>query len=191
MIRKERNWMAETIPRRHKPAARGGASDPHLAWIEPMTRLSLRLPDDAPALTSAILGLTLPVEPCRAAQGDHYSALWLGPAEWLILAAMEAKGLMAELSEETGQAPHSLVDISHRQTGIAVSGADAAAMLNAGCPLDLELATFPVGMCTRTLFMKADIVLWRTDQERFHLEVWRSFAPYVWELLSAVGREYR
>lgn len=97
---------------------------------------------------------------------------------------------MRALSAEFGEIPHSLVDISHRQTGIAVSGT-AAGMLNAGCPLDLDLAAFPAGMCTRTLFMKAEIVLWRTDAERFHLEVWRSFAPYVWEMLTVVGREYR
>ena len=183
--------MAETMLR--KPPLAGLAGDPHLTRLEPMTRLSLQLPDDAPAsaVPIAALGLTLPSEPCRAARADHGSALWLGPAEWLILASAEAEGLMAALSAEFGQAPHSLADVSHRQTGIAVSGADAAGMLNAGCPLDLDLAAFPVGMCTRTLFMKADIVLWRTDVARFHLEVWRSFAPYVWDLLTVVGREYR
>jgi len=44
-------------------------------------------------------------------------------------------------------------------------------------------------MCTRTVFAKAEIVLWRTQPEQFHLEVWRSFAPYVWELLEIVGAE--
>ena len=169
----------------------GLTGDPRLSRIEPLTRLSLQLPEDVSVSASGVLGLTLPTEPCRAARADHHSALWLGPAEWLILAATEAEGLMAALSAEFKEIPHSLVDIGHRQTGIAVSGAAAAGMLNAGCPLDLDLAAFPAGMCTRTLFMKAEIVLWRTDAERFHLEVWRSFAPYVWELLTVVGREYR
>jgi len=45
-------------------------------------------------------------------------------------------------------------------------------------------------MATRTMFMKADIVLWRTGAETFHIEVWRSFAPYVWSLLEVIGQEY-
>jgi sarcosine oxidase subunit gamma len=45
-------------------------------------------------------------------------------------------------------------------------------------------------MCTRTLFSKAPIVLWRTAADAFHLEVWRSFVPYVQQLLRVVAREY-
>ena len=63
-------------------------------------------------------------------------------------------------------------------------------MLNAGCPLDLDLAEFPVGMCTRTVFAKADIVLWRTRADAFHLEVWRSFAGYVAGLLAEIATEF-
>ena len=59
------------------------------------------------------------------------------------------------------------------------AGPEAARLLNAACPLDLDPSAFPVGMCTRTLFAKAEIVLWRTGATAFHVEVWRSFAPYV------------
>lgn len=58
--------------------------------------------------------------------------------------------------------PHSLVEISHAQTGFEVSAARAAAALNIGCPLDLDPASFPVDMFTRTVFAKAHTVLWRT-----------------------------
>ena len=37
-------------------------------------------------------------------------------------------------------------------------------------------------MCTRTVFGKAEIVLWRIAPEVFHLDVARSFVPYVWAL---------
>jgi len=60
-----------------------------------------------------------------------------------------------------------------------VEGADAAALLNAGCPLDLDEAAFPVNACTRTLLGKAEIVLWRMAPERFHVEAGRSFMPYL------------
>ena len=52
-------------------------------------------------------------------------------------------------------------------------------------------AAFPVGMCTRTLFGKAEIVLWRTAPRPFRIEVWRSFAPYVLGCLDEACREYR
>jgi sarcosine oxidase subunit gamma len=45
-------------------------------------------------------------------------------------------------------------------------------------------------MCTRTLFGKAEIVLWRTAPDAFHIEVWRSFARYVLDCLGEALREY-
>jgi sarcosine oxidase, subunit gamma len=86
--------------------------------------------------------------------------------------------------------PHALVDISHRQFALEVSGPHAATNLSGGCPLDLDLSEFPVGMCTRTVFAKADIVLWRTQQDVFHVEVWRSFAAYVTGLLREIAVEF-
>ena len=62
-------------------------------------------------------------------------------------------------------------------------------LLNAGCPLDLDSTAFPIGMCTRTVLAKAEIVLWRTGQDVFHVEVWRSFADYVSSFLAEVARE--
>jgi sarcosine oxidase, subunit gamma len=44
-------------------------------------------------------------------------------------------------------------------------------------------------MCTRTMYDKAEIVLWRRAPDRFHLEVWRSFARYVEGLLRIAEAE--
>jgi sarcosine oxidase subunit gamma len=45
-------------------------------------------------------------------------------------------------------------------------------------------------MCTRTVLAKADIVLWRTREAAFHLEVWRSFGGYVTGLLREIATEF-
>jgi sarcosine oxidase subunit gamma len=82
-----------------------------------------------------------------------------------------------------------LVDISHRQTALEISGANAATILAGACPLDLDLRQFPVHMCTRTVLAKAEIVLWRTAEEIFHVEVWRSFQRYTEELLREIARQ--
>ena len=63
-------------------------------------------------------------------------------------------------------------------------------ILSGACPLDLDLSEFPIGMCTRTVLAKADIVLWRTREDAFHLEVWRSFAGYVTGLLREIAVEF-
>jgi sarcosine oxidase, subunit gamma len=86
--------------------------------------------------------------------------------------------------------PHALVDVGHRQFAIEVSGSHAEDIVSAGCPLDLDAGAFPIGMCTRTVLAKADIVLWRTRADAFHLEIWRSFAGYVGGLLREIAREY-
>ena len=83
---------------------------------------------------------------------------------------------------------HSLVDVSHRQIGLIASGPAAARVLNASCPLDLDPRAFPVGMATRTLYDKAEIVLWRRGESAFHVEVWRSFAPHVAASLIEAAR---
>ena len=84
----------------------------------------------------------------------------------------------------------SSVDVSHRDTALTVSGPRAAWVINAFCALDLHPAAFPVGMCTRTVLGKAEIVLWRTAAEMFRIEVARSFAPYVWACLEEARREF-
>jgi len=138
-------------------------------------RLTLR--GDAAALGAAF-GIALPTQPCRAVQANGRSALWLGPDEWLLLAP---PGTMETAVPVQGAAA---VDVGHRQVGLVLDGPGAPDVLAAGCPLDLHSTAFPVGMCTRTVFGKAEIVLWRQDPARFHVEVWRSFAGYVHGLLE-------
>ena len=103
-----------------------------------------------------------------------------GPDEWLLVAP-EADGaaLAADLARALAGAAHSLVDVSHRQVALEIAGPRAADLLASHCMLDLDDAAFPAGMCARTLFATAEIVLWRRAADRFHVEAWRSFAPYV------------
>jgi sarcosine oxidase subunit gamma len=120
------------------------------------------------------------------------AALWLGPDERLLLgpaaATQEISGLLQ--GALAGMA-HALVEISHAQIAFELSGPRAATALNTGCPLDLDPASFPVDMCTRTVFAKAQIVLWRTGSGIFRVETARSFAPYVTKILALAARESR
>jgi sarcosine oxidase subunit gamma len=107
----------------------------------------------------------------------------------LIAPATEADALGPALERALSALPHSLVDVSHRQTALDVRGEQAEAILAGYCPLDLNLRAFPVGMCTRTVYSKAEIVLWRTEPGEFRVEVWRSFTDYVVRLMAEVASE--
>jgi sarcosine oxidase subunit gamma len=143
-----------------------------------------------PAALDAAFGVALPTKPCQAAFDHERAALWLGPDEWLLIAPPEqSSDLLIGMRLALPDKPASLVDVSHRNFGLFVSGARSADLLASGCPLDLGPSAFPIGMCARTVFAKSEIVLWRIAGETFRLEAWRSFAPYIVGLLNeAAGR---
>ena len=151
----------------------------------PIARFIFRGNDAARTAAGKAFGVAMSEVACRASTVGERTALWLGPDEFLLLAPDgEGAAIEAAIAEALGEMPHSLVDVSHRQTAINLTGAASATLLALGCPLDLDASVFAVGTCTRTVFAKAEITLWRRDETRFHVEVWRSFAPYVWGLLG-------
>lgn len=157
-----------------------------IAVLPAAERLSLRAPAASVGELSEALGVDLPTRPKTSAGKGGRVALWLGPDEWLLIdqTAGDPLGDCA-----TVKALHSAVGISHRNAAFSVSGAAAEAVLSAGCPQDLDIAAFPVGACSRTLFGKAEVVLLRTAEDAFRLECWRSFAPYVNDLLLEAAND--
>jgi len=159
-----------------------------IAMAADAARFILRAEPTDAARAGAALGLALP-ERLRAVFGKTRVAAWLGPDEWLFVAPEEDPAALAQTLETAlRDAPHSLVDISHRQIGLKLTGFAAARALNAGCPLDLSEAAFPIGMGTRTILAKCEIVLWRRGPQEFHVEVWRSFADYAAAFLAEAAR---
>ncbi len=151
-------------------------------WTDPTTRLNIRATPTATTAIGLALSVLLGSVPNRTVRGRDRAALWLGPDEWLAIAPTTDTGLTDRAIAAAKDA--SVVDVSDRFIGIEVSGPRAAWSLNGFCALDLAPHTFPVGMCTRTLFGKVEIVLWRTAADTFHIEVARSLAPYVWQCLQ-------
>jgi heterotetrameric sarcosine oxidase gamma subunit len=154
-----------------------------LASAPALTRIAVRAGGAAAIAIGGTLGVALPAVPFRITEHRGRFALWLGPDEWLVLAN---EGTELPSTHAAG----SIVDVSHALTGIIMMGPRAAWAINAFCALDLHPSAFPVGMCTRTAFAKAQIVLWRTAMDTFRIEVARSFAPYVWDCLEEARREF-
>jgi len=163
-----------------------------IAPLQPSTRFSLRL--RASALRdldpSHDIQLDIPINTCRETGGRTVTRL--GPDEWWLLCP---DPMGAAFRQDLQRLLHShlasVVDISHRQSTIAIAGMYARDIINTGCPLDLHDASFPLGTATRTLLGKAEIVLTRSCADRcYHLEFLRSFATYVHTFLTEAAREF-
>ena len=91
----------------------------------------------AAELFPVAFGVALPTTPMRAQAEGSRAALWLGPDEWLLLAPdVEESPLGVSLAEALAGRAASLVEVSHRQSGLVVTGPRATDLINAGCPLD-------------------------------------------------------
>jgi sarcosine oxidase, subunit gamma len=160
-----------------------------LSEAPPAVRFILRGAEAVRVACGMAFGVEPPSRLGPASESEGRTALWLGPDEWLLIAdgadATDIGGVLQSVLDGTA---HSLVDVSHRQIGLIASGPAAARVLNAGCPLDLDLKAFPVGVATRTLFDKVEIVLWRRAEATFHVEIWRSFAPFLAGSLAEAAR---
>ena len=166
--------------------AHGGSSSVRLETAPSAERISLRVRAGDISALSGALGVDLPTKPKTSATANGRTALWLGPDEWLVIGDV-GSGLM-QVAANSGVL-HSATDVSHRNIAILVSGSGPAAAINAGCPQDLSLNAFPVGACSRTIFGKIEIVLLRTAEDAFRVEVWRSFSEYAFGLLAEGARD--
>ena len=180
--------MSDRLATRTLPLAghHGGSSAVRLEAAPAAERISLRVRAEDVEAISGALGVILPVKPKTSVSAFGRTAMWLGPDEWLVIADL---GTDLTQALQNSDVLHSATDVSHRNTAILVSGPGAAAAINAGCPQDLSLSGFPVGACSRTLFGKVEIVLLRTAEDAFRVEVWRSFSDYAFGLLAAGAQD--
>lgn len=152
----------------------------------PASRISLRATEDGAKSFEPSLGLALPRKPGTSSSRGGRHALWLGPDEWLVYDDMKPNVSMVP---RLGNSKFAAIDVSHRNTAFVLTGPGAANVLNAGCPRDLSDSAFPVGCCSRTLFGKVEIVLYRLAEDAYRVECWRSFAPYTRGLLSQGAKD--
>jgi len=152
-------------------------------------KFSLRCRADNLAAVGKALALDLPTRIGDVVEAGGRKAICLGPDEWTIFCSDEDRPSIRKAGEDVYEtAIHSLVDVSFRELGLSISGADAAALINTSCPRDLS--AIAVGRGTRTLFDTAQVVLLREGENAFRMYVWRSFYPHVRQLLSVGETEF-
>jgi sarcosine oxidase, subunit gamma len=151
-------------------------------------RFNLRIDPAELERASQAFGFPLPAKIGGAVVSNGKIAICLGPDEWHLIAPSDIKeNVENAFAAFYGAVPHSLVDISHREIGIEIDGADAALALSSTIAFDIE--KMPVNTGCRTILDKAQIILLREAERRFRIEVWTSFATHVWGLLTSASRE--
>lgn len=156
------------------------------------SQINLRVDAAASGTTVAsVLDCELPGAANTWNAGGDYSALWLGPDEWLIVAPDgHNDALGADLRLALAGAHHSVTDLSANRTIIEIGGADARLVLAKGCPLDLHGSAFKPPQCAQSLLAKSQMILQCVDARPvFRVFVRISFAPYVAEWLLDAAAE--
>lgn len=138
-----------------------------------------------------VLDQSLPVAPNTVSVGAH-RVFWLGPDEWLVVAAVEqAPTVVGRLHEVTTQFHASVNDISGGQIAMLLDGSGARRILAKGCTLDLDASVFPVGACAQSGLAKAGVLLALLDDApTFMIVVRRSFSDYLCRWLARAGQEF-
>lgn len=130
--------------------------------------------------------LGLPVEPNTVTGDMTRGALWLGPDEWLVVAAPDDPGVVVDgLEALLTDSHHAVVDVSANRAVIELHGANRLRLLASACSLDLDPAGGWVpGVCAQTLLARAQVILQELPGAT-RVFVRPSFADYVVDRLLA------
>ena len=140
-------------------------------------------------VVSEVLGAEPPIKANTLVVAGALKIYCLGPDEWLIITPSDQQSeLKARLGEALQGIFSSVTDVSSGQTIISITGVNARALIEKGCPIDLHPREFKTGDCAQTRLAKAGILISAVnDTPAYEVVVRRSFSDYLghW-LLDAV-----
>jgi heterotetrameric sarcosine oxidase gamma subunit len=131
----------------------------------------------------------------RAARDRHGTlVIGSGPGEWLLLAA---PGTATTLADRLRALPEdglvSVLDATHDQALVRISGAAAAALLAKVCAIDLADKVTPDGAAFRSSVASVVTAVVRDDldgERSYLLACERSFGQYLFDALLDAGDEF-
>jgi sarcosine oxidase subunit gamma len=157
----------------------------------PRTHLNLRGNPDDPEFcggVESVSGLPLPRLPCTFAGSGESGLYWLGPDEWLLIAAAPGAELETLLREAlSGHV--SIVDVSGGQTLLNLSGEGLPQLLMKSCHYDFHPANFGPGRCVQTNFARAGALAAGLEDGSVDLVIRRSYSDYLARWLLDAGAE--
>lgn len=158
-------------------------------------KVNLRGDVDDEAFASAVrgvLGCPPPTEPNTTASSGAHTVFWLGPDEWLVHCADDARpALLDGLRTALAGVHNAVVDVSDYYVVMRLSGPKCLEVLSKGTPLDLHPRVFTTGHCAQSRFGHATVLLHKVSDDSVDLQVRWSFAEYVWSYIVDGAREYQ
>ena len=178
--------LVETKPYSNRKVVISGRLEIQAA--DDAARFILRIAPAKLKLAEKALGAKIPAKIGDLIRTDDIAVACLGPDEWYIWAdESKGTGITEAFTKLYETEPHSLTEVSHRETGIEISGPRAEWLLNAASPLELSQMQAPGA--ARTIFDHAQIILLKWDTDHYRIEVWNSFSDHVWTLLELASNE--
>ena len=155
-------------------------------------------PARAPFLAEAqrLFEVELPQVPNTMARNVAWTACWLGPRSWLLVARAEASSESRSAAFTANRvalndAGGALFDVSASRVAFTVGGEHAAAVLAKGCPLDFHPRAFPAGQCAQSVLGHVNALICRPETApAFTVMVPRSFAREVWRALCLSAAQF-
>lgn len=172
------------------PTARPSTDQSLLAgWRSGLSILNLRGNADDAAFRDGVaraLGLALPTQACTSVASDTLRLVWVGPDDWFVIGPRgQAAALEAGLRQALAGQHVAVTDVSSGYTVLHLSGQPVRDVLAQGCPLDLHPRVFGPGASAGSLFFKASVWLWQTEEAPvYEMLVRSSFRGYVWLMLE-------
>ena len=141
---------------------------------------------------SELFGVSLPEAPNTTARHDGRSALWLGPASWLVIESHVSSAADFEARRDSLNAVGgALFDVGASRVGWTIAGAHAATVLAKGCPLDFHPSAFVEGTCAQSVFGHVNALFYRrAPSPVFTMLVARSLVRDVWRALCLSAAPY-
>jgi sarcosine oxidase subunit gamma len=139
-----------------------------------------------------LFAVALPLAPNTTTRTQALTALWLGPASWLlVVAGKTAPEDFAARRDALNAMGGALFDVTASRVAWTVAGAHAATVLAKSCPLDFHPRAFPEGACAQSLFGKVNALVYRrAAAPAFTLMVARSLARDAWLTLCRSAAPY-
>lgn len=130
--------------------------------------------------------LGFPLKPNTVSGDMTRGVLWLGPDEWLVVAAPGDPTLIVEgLEALLMDTHHAVIDVSGNRAVMELRGPNRLAVLASACSLDLDPAGGWVpGVCAQTLLARAQVILQELP-DATRVFVRPSFADHVVDRLLA------
>jgi len=117
--------------------------------------------------------------------------LWLGPDEWLVVVQGAAPDLLPRLERAVMGRRAAVSDLSSSRAIVEIGGAQARALLEIGCGLDLHSRAFGAGQCAQTLFARVPVILDQLDDApHYRLLVHRSYAHWLGDWLIDAAEQF-